>query len=126
MPKNRMILVIGVLVALLPVLGFPGSWEAFFQVLAGLSIVALSIWSTIDKKLMLKAKAQMRQARKVASDASFASLETPPPPPENPTFGKRVTDFYPKTAPPGRRLGDIKPAIEPPNEPPASKDAPEL
>lgn len=50
--------------ALLPLLGFPRSWESVFQVLAGLSIAGLSIWSTIDKRLTLKAKARRRQLEK--------------------------------------------------------------
>ncbi|MSR87864.1 MAG: hypothetical protein EXS69_01715 [Candidatus Zambryskibacteria bacterium] len=78
MPKNRIILVLGVLIALLPVLGFPRSWESFFQILSGLAIVLLSVWSTIDKKLMLKAKAQMRQARKtVTPPLTDNNLEEP-------------------------------------------------
>jgi hypothetical protein len=119
MPKNRIILVLGVLIALLPLLGFPGSWEAFFQVLAGLSIVVLSVWSSIDKKLMHKAKAQQRTARKFSSPTPEASevLESNSDNESNKAApvpgGKRVTDFYPKTAPPGRRLSDIKPTLNP-------------
>ncbi len=66
MSKSKVIIILGVLVALLPLVGFPRSWEAFFQILAGLSIVLISVWSTIDKHLSLKAKAQMRQARKIS------------------------------------------------------------
>lgn len=106
MPKSRIILMLGVLVALLPVLGFPRSWEAFFQVLAGLSIVLLSVWSTIDKKLTLKAKAQERLAKKVAETQA-------PSQPGDPSFGRRVTDFYPRTGQPGRRLSDINPTLPP-------------
>lgn len=64
MPKNRIIITLGVCVALLPFIGFPRAWESFFQVFAGLAIVTTSVWATIDRKLSLKAKAQMRQARK--------------------------------------------------------------
>src|SRR5947209_6331594 len=110
MPKSRIIIVLGVLVALLPVLGFPRSWESFFQVVAGLAIVLISVWATIDKKIMLKAKAQMRQARK----ASVAPIVTPGVvPPVTDEYGKRVTDFYPKTGQPGRRLSDINPTTSP-------------
>ena len=109
MPKNRIIVVLGVCVALLPVPGFPRSWEAFFQIFAGLSIVLLSVWATIDKKLTLKAKAQLRQARKTAE---FTPGIVPPVTPE---YGKRITDFYPRTAPPGRRVSDLKPTIAPNN-----------
>lgn len=64
MPKNRIIVTLGVIIALLPLLGFPRLWESFFQVVAGFSIVLLSIWATIDKRLSLKAKAQKRQIHK--------------------------------------------------------------
>jgi hypothetical protein len=114
MPKNRIILVLGVIIALLPVLGFPRSWEAFFQVLAGLAIVLLTVWSTIDKKLMLKHKAQLRASRKTVE----VDLKPGIVPPVTPTYGKRVTDFYPRTAPPGRRLSDINPIIKPESEEP--------
>lgn len=89
--------------ALLPLLGFPHSWESFFQIFAGLSIILLSAWHTFDKKLKLQAKAQARQARKLLGDN----------PAEEPlSFGQRVTDFYPKTGQPGRRVTDLK-KIEP-------------
>ncbi|MFZ2484763.1 MAG: hypothetical protein WAX80_01985 [Minisyncoccia bacterium] len=64
MPKNRIIIVLGVLVALLPLVGFPRLWESFFQVATGVAIVLVSVWSTIDKRLTLKAKAQKRQLHK--------------------------------------------------------------
>lgn len=64
MPKNKIIIIFGLLVALLPLLGFPRLWEFFFQIVAGLSIILLSIWATIDKRLSLKAKAQRRQIHK--------------------------------------------------------------
>lgn len=65
MPKNRIIITLGILIALLPFFGFPHIWEAIFQVASGLSIVLLLIWSSIDKRLSLKAKAQRRQAHKI-------------------------------------------------------------
>lgn len=66
MSKNKVIVVLGFLVALLPTpfIGLPLDWEAFFQVVLGLAIVTLSIWSVVDKKLTLKAKAQKRQAHR--------------------------------------------------------------
>ena len=109
MPKNKIILVLGVIIALLPVLGFPSSWESFFQVVTGLAIVLLSVWATIDRKLTLKAKAQMRQARKSTTPPGVVPQVTD-------DFGKRVTDFYPKTAPPGRRVSDLNPTIAPQDE----------
>ncbi len=111
MPKNRIIVILGVCVALLPVLGFPKAWESFFQIAAGLAIVAVSIWANIDRKLKLQAKAQMR-ARKATPVAEASPEESVPVmPAETATFGKRVTDFYPKTGQPGRRVTDLNPTI---------------
>ena len=66
-----MIITLGVLVALLPILGFPRAWEGAFQVFAGLAIVGISIWSKIDRRLAFKAKAQMR-ARKASEVPTLA------------------------------------------------------
>lgn len=104
MPKSRIIIILGVLVALLPLLGFPKAWESFFQIFAGVAIVGVSVWSTIDRKISLRAKAQMRQARKVVFAPEAPSALVPE---ETTEFGKRVTDFYPKTGQQGRRASDI-------------------
>jgi len=76
MPKNRIIITLGLIIALLPLLGFPRLWESFFQVVAGLSIILLSIWTTIDKRLSLKAKAQKRQLHKRREAEMEAQRET--------------------------------------------------
>ena len=67
----------GILVALLPFLGFPHVWESFFEVVAGLSIVLLSVWVTIDKRLSLKAKAHRRQIHKRPEVVMEPQVETP-------------------------------------------------
>jgi len=64
MSKNKIIISLGALVALLPFLGFPTSWESVLEVIVGLAIILTSIWSTIDKKLIQKAKAQKRQSQR--------------------------------------------------------------
>lgn len=78
MPKNRIIIVLGVLIALQPFLGFPRSWESFFQILIGFLIVLLSVWASIDKYLTLKAKAQKRQAQKKRMAEMEANKTTEP------------------------------------------------
>ncbi len=76
MNRKKAIITIGVLVALLPILGFPRGWESLFQVLAGLSLVLLSIWSSIDKKISLRAKAQKRQeVRKMMEESASLNQE---------------------------------------------------
>jgi len=64
MSKSKIIITLGVLIALMPILGFPPAWESFFEIFIGLSIVGVSVWSTIDKKLTQKAKAHKRQAKR--------------------------------------------------------------
>ena len=70
MSKNKIIISLGAFVALLPILGFPSSWESVFEVIVGLAIILTSVWSTIDKKLTQKAKAQKRQSQRQAYEAS--------------------------------------------------------
>ena len=65
MPKSKIIVSLGAVVAIIPHLGFPRAWESFFLTLIGLSIVGTFIWNNIDRKMTLKAKAvQRRMAHK--------------------------------------------------------------
>lgn len=66
-------------VALLPILGFPKSWESIMQVIIGISIVALTVLISIDKKLSLRAKAQRRQARKIITISTPVANNAPQP-----------------------------------------------
>lgn len=75
MPKSRIILVIGFLIALLPILGFPHAWESFFQIVGGLGIVLLSVLIAIDKRLVQKAKAEKRIRRRRDRGPHEVSLE---------------------------------------------------
>lgn len=81
MPKNRVILLIGLFIGLEPIfLGFPKWWEDFFQVVGGFGIVALSIMISIDRRLSQKAKAQKRLARrreKVQHEAEALTVSPP-------------------------------------------------
>lgn len=64
MSKNKIIVTLGVLIALMPLLGFGHKFEAVFQVFAGVAIILLSVWSSIDKYLSLRAKAEQRRRRR--------------------------------------------------------------
>ncbi|OHB10862.1 MAG: hypothetical protein A3H60_01905 [Candidatus Zambryskibacteria bacterium RIFCSPLOWO2_02_FULL_44_12b] len=77
MPKSRIIITLGAIIAILPLLGFPRLWESFFQVATGLSIVLLSVWTSIDKRLTLKAKAQKRQIHKRRVEEIQSQTEVP-------------------------------------------------
>jgi|GEM_PF-2040139 len=107
MPKNQIIMVIGVCIALLPMLGFPKAWESFFQVLAGLSIVTILVWSSIDKKLTLKAKAQQRQMRRPAEPDQItipqSSIGQPNQGPE-----RKTEDLSSEAAQSGLNAADFK------------------
>jgi hypothetical protein len=84
MPKNKIILTIGFLIALLPVFGFPHTWEIIFQTIGGLSIVFLSVMISVDKRITLKAKAQKRHNKRRALSEPIT---------EGPTYGRRATDL---------------------------------
>lgn len=43
MNKNKIILILAVILALMPFLGFPSSWKDFFYVITGLLIIMLSL-----------------------------------------------------------------------------------
>jgi hypothetical protein len=112
MNRSKAIITIGILVALLPILGFPRSWESYFQVAAGLSLVALSVWSTIDKKISQRAKAHKRQTERMQVEAVVRgeeeAVEEEKEEEKKPgRFGRRITDLYPKTGQRGRRAADI-------------------
>lgn len=104
MPKSRIILALGFFIALLPSLGFPNSWNEFFQVASGLLIVLLSVLISVDRRLTLKSKAEKRQQRKRAAvEASLAEVDPA-------LFGRRETDHNPDVPVFGRRASDIVPA----------------
>ena len=113
MHRSRWIVVLGALVALIPLSGLPLAGKNFLEIVAGLSIIGLSVWSQIDKKLSVRAKAQMRVARKVAFAPEIVEGDAPQASEHTPSFSKRVTDFYPKTGQVGRRASDLK-LITPP------------
>ncbi|MES2213802.1 MAG: hypothetical protein V4465_00190 [Patescibacteria group bacterium] len=112
MPKSKIILTLGFLTALLPVMGFPHSWESFFQVLFGLSIVLLSVLISVDRRLSLKARVQKRQARKRAVVESNPEIQ----------FGRRASDLAESIPVPvpttrarfGRRASDPVVPVPPP------------
>ncbi|MDB5254109.1 MAG: hypothetical protein JWL80_175 [Parcubacteria group bacterium] len=115
MPKNKIILSLGVFIALLPVLGFPYAWEAFFQVLFGLSIVLLSVLISVDRRLSLKARVEKRQARKRAMQGDGSE----PTDEENQiAFGRRATDVVEvrRKIVVGRRATDVLEVEEETNE----------
>ena len=101
MPKSKIILAIGALVALLPFFGFPHAWESVMEVVFGLSIVLLSVLISVDRRLSVKARVQKRQARKnIMNDANpevqfgrrASDRVTTPEGTPAVRFGRRATD----------------------------------
>jgi len=119
MPKSKIILSLGFFIALLPVLGFPHSWETFFEVLSGLLIVFLSVMMSVDKRLMLKAKAERRQQRRRAQVEVEAQAPVE-------VGGRRATDIAPerrRVVRMGRRATDVETNPLPPETP---SDTPQI
>lgn len=104
MPKNKVIVILGAFVAILHIVnGLPNNWEAFLSIIAGLSIVLISFLSSWDKRMSLRAKAQKRQQTRKLTEDMQSDEETEVPV----ARGRRVTDRYPVTGQPGRRVSDI-------------------
>jgi len=55
MSKNSIILLLGLWVALVPFLGFPGAWKTFFIVVSGLAIAVLSILIALKERARSRA-----------------------------------------------------------------------
>lgn len=49
--KNRLILILGILVALMPFSGFPAVWKNFFYIIFGLTIAVLSFLLARHKRI---------------------------------------------------------------------------
>ncbi|MDB5194428.1 MAG: hypothetical protein JWN50_442 [Parcubacteria group bacterium] len=108
MPKSRIILALGFFIALLPVLGFPHSWESFFEVASGLLIVFLSVLISVDRRLTLKSKAEKRHLRKRALvNVQMAEAMPADRQAESHVYGRRASDHVPEAVPHyGRRVSD--------------------
>lgn len=62
---QKSVFVIGISLALLPLLGFPGMWENFFNILGGLSVAVLTFRSSHYKKTF--GERVLEEARSIAS-----------------------------------------------------------
>jgi hypothetical protein len=50
MSKNRIVLTIGILLIILPFLGFPSRYENFFVIILGLGLIVLSVSNSIKRR----------------------------------------------------------------------------
>ena len=50
MSKNRLVFIVGILLLLIPLMGFPRNWENFFHIVFGVILVALSFSVSIKQR----------------------------------------------------------------------------
>src|SRR3989344_2298519 len=65
MTKSRLVAILGVCVLLLPFLGLPGVWKAFFTFALGLAIAIIAVMAGRGKK---RPHYNMRRRREVVTD----------------------------------------------------------
>lgn len=72
MIKNRKTFFIGIFVFIIPFLGFPSSWKTFFTIIAGLSLMVVSIKINLPKKTSLKRPRRKEKVTQVFVESSPA------------------------------------------------------
>lgn len=75
MGKETLIIILGVLIALTPFLGFPRSWETVFFVVAGLGIVAVTIFFQRERQRLLRRAKQQETSSFGKSNMSQVSSQ---------------------------------------------------
>lgn len=50
MSKNKIVFILGIVLIVLPFLGFPSAWKTFFMVVIGLFLVSLSFTTSLRKR----------------------------------------------------------------------------
>lgn len=50
MSKNKIVLIIGILLLLIPLTGFPSSWKSFMHIAFGLILIALSFSNSLKRR----------------------------------------------------------------------------
>jgi hypothetical protein len=75
MSKNRIVLIVGALLLLIPLMGFPRTWENFFHIIFGISLVGLSF--SVSLRQRVKRTALPKRARNTKEVAKVAVIENP-------------------------------------------------
>ena len=91
MGKETLIIILGVLIALTPFLGFPRSWETVFFVVAGLGIVAVTVFFQRERQRLEKTKRQETSASGKNSAPNVSSQQDVPGSVEESSHEKRTT-----------------------------------
>lgn len=74
MSKRKLVIVLAIWIALMPFLGFPGSWENFFVVISGLLIVLL----TVDFRFLRRKRMRPRRPKNGMRGPSDTYVENAP------------------------------------------------
>ena len=76
MTTNRFIFIVGLLVFLVPMAGFPQGWEEGFLILAGLLLMLLTSLNIWQRSIVNRLKFHSKQL-KITTHDTQASTETP-------------------------------------------------
>lgn len=71
MSKNKIVFSIGLILVVMPILGFPVHWKTFISVILGLSLISLSF------SVAAKRRVSARRIKRVKDVASVQGQETP-------------------------------------------------
>lgn len=75
MTKNRIVLYIGLFLFLIPFLGFPSKWEAFFQIVFGLILMSISFSATIKRRAAVRRPRRKKESESISVVTSTAPSE---------------------------------------------------
>lgn len=71
MSKNKIVFSIGLILVIMPILGFPVHWKTFISIILGLSLISLSF------SVAAKRRASARRIKRVKDVAQAPGQETP-------------------------------------------------
>jgi uncharacterized protein YabE (DUF348 family) len=65
MSKNKIILIIGIVIAIIPFLGFPSAWRSFFVFVGGVAVSTLSYLIARENRMVMHSKPKSRVVSEV-------------------------------------------------------------
>lgn len=74
--KNRILLILGAWIALIPFLGFPSSYKSFFIIASGLFVVLLAFLHAREKRHIQRSLFEMSSKKETVTDVYAESRPT--------------------------------------------------
>lgn len=71
MSKNKIVFSIGLILVIMPILGFPVHWKTFISIILGLSLISLSF------SVAAKRRASARRMKRIKDTVPAQAQETP-------------------------------------------------